>query len=228
MVSYEMFSYSANIHIFPVINVRSSGFQPNFSHFPIAMIWFFEKNVLTLQNIPEGTSVSSDFLRVHFIKNLALAPMLDKTKLKDFIEGQLKDTDCFLTDLSVTPTNEVRVEIDSDSSVDLDFCIDLNRAIEQEFPTDEEDYELEVGSAGLTSPLKIPRQYRKYIGQDLEVFASDSKKYCGLLVSADDDGIVLRFNQKVKKEGQKRPVEEVVEKSFPYSEIRKAVYDLKF
>ncbi|MCM1153411.1 MAG: ribosome assembly cofactor RimP [Muribaculum sp.] len=154
--------------------------------------------------------------------------MLDKTKLKDFIEEQLKDTDCFLTDLSVSPANEVKVEIDSDSRVDLDLCIDLNRAIEQEFPSDDEDYELEVGSAGITSPLKLPRQYRKYIGQDLEVFAADSRKYKGTLISADDKGIVLRISQKVKKADSKRPVEELIDRNFPYSDIRKALYDLKF
>lgn len=154
--------------------------------------------------------------------------MIDKEKLQEFIETQLADTDCFLTSLKVSPSNEIVVEIDSDSSVDLDFCIELNRAIEEAFPTDEEDYELEVGSAGLTSPLRLPRQYRKYVGQELEVYATDGKKYTGLLRSADDDGIVLGVETKVKAPGEKRPTIEVQDLKLGYSEIRKATYLLKF
>lgn len=154
--------------------------------------------------------------------------MLDKTKLKDFIDSRLDGTDCFLTELTVTPDNVVRVEIDSDSRVDLDFCVELNRAIEQEFPSDEEDYELEVGSAGLTSPLKLPRQYRKYIGRDLEVYTAGGRKLTGMLREADEEGITLVVKVKKREEGAKRPREVEERLRLPYAEIRKAVYLLKF
>lgn len=154
--------------------------------------------------------------------------MLDKTKLKDFIDSRLDGTDCFLTELDVTNDNVVRVEIDSDSRVDLDFCVELNRAIEQEFPSDEEDYELEVGSAGLTSPLKLPRQYRKYIGQDLEVYTAGGRKLTGLLREVDEEGITLVVKVKKREEGAKRPIEVEERLRLPYAEIRKAVYLLKF
>lgn len=154
--------------------------------------------------------------------------MLDKTKLKDFIQSRLDGTDCFLTELNVTPDNVVRVEIDSDSRVDLDFCVELNRAIEQEFPSDEEDYELEVGSAGLTSPLKLPRQYRKYIGRDLEVYTAGGRKLTGLLREVDEEGITLVVKVKKREEGAKRPIEVEERLRLPYAEIRKAVYLLKF
>ncbi|MCM1378412.1 MAG: ribosome assembly cofactor RimP [Clostridium sp.] len=154
--------------------------------------------------------------------------MLDRSKLKDFVESQLVNTDCFLTDLRVSPDNRVVVELDSDTGVDLDFCISLNHKIEEEFPSDVEDYELEVGSAGITSPLKLPRQYQKFVGKELEVFASDNRKYVGELLNADNDHIVLKIEQKVKRDGEKRPVLEQLERSFPYTEIRKAQYLLKF
>lgn len=154
--------------------------------------------------------------------------MLDKTKLKDFIDSRLDGTDCFLTELDVTNDNVVRVEIDSDSRVDLDFCVELNRAIEQEFPSDEEDYELEVGSAGLTSPLKLPRQYRKYIGRDLEVYTAGGRKLTGMLREVDEEGITLVVKVKKREEGAKRPIEVEERLRLPYAEIRKAVYLLKF
>lgn len=154
--------------------------------------------------------------------------MLDKAKLQEFIESKLGNTDCFLTDLKVSPDNRVTVEIDSDTGVDIDFCVALSRDIEEEFPTDKEDYELEVGSAGLTSPLKMPRQYQKYLGHKLEVWTQDGKKLEGELLAADDAGIRLSVLQKVKVEGQKRPVMQATELILPYSEIRKAVYLLEF
>lgn len=157
--------------------------------------------------------------------------MLEKDKMKAFIEGQLENTDCYLTDFSVSGDNEVIVEIDSDTAVDIDYCIELSRAIEEAFPSEVEDYSLEVGSAGLTSPLRLPRQYAKHIGDDLEVLADDGKKYVGTLVAADaelEGGFTLKWEQKVKHPGEKRPVIETVERKFPYLTTRRAVYDLKF
>ncbi len=154
--------------------------------------------------------------------------MINKEDLKSFIEGQLKDSPYFLTDLKVSPSNEIVVEIDSLTPGDIDECVALTRAIEAEFDRDVEDYELEVGTAGLTSPLKVKRQYDKYVGQDLEVLTNDGRKLHGMLRSVDDNGIVLVTTQKVKKEGQKKPVIESLDIDLPFSNIKKAVYDLKF
>ena len=154
--------------------------------------------------------------------------MIDINELRTFVEERLKDTEYFLTDLKITPANEITVEIDSMSPGDIEKCVELTRAIEEAFDRDVEDYELEVGTAGLTSPLKVRRQYDKYIGRDLEVLTTDGRKLHGMLRSADDDGIILTVEQKVKKEGQKKPVVEQVDTASPFSLIKKAVYDLKF
>lgn len=154
--------------------------------------------------------------------------MIDKNELQAFIEGQLNDTEYFLTDLKITPSNEITVEIDSLTPGDIEECVRLTHAIEDAFDRDVEDYELEVGTAGLTSPLKVRRQYDKYVGRDLEILTSDGRKLHGLLQSVSDDGIVLSMEQKVKKEGVKKPVIETVELALPFSLIKRAVYDLKF
>lgn len=154
--------------------------------------------------------------------------MIDKKELEAFIEGQLKDTEYFLTDLKVSPSNEITVEIDSLTPGDIEECVRLTRAIEEAFDRDVEDYELEVGTAGLTSPLKVRRQYDKYIGRDLEVLTTDGRKLHGLLRSVSDEGIILAVQQKVKKEGIKKPVIESIETFLPFPLIKRAVYDLKF
>ncbi len=145
--------------------------------------------------------------------------MIDKKELQAFIEEQLKDTEYFLTDLKVSPTNEITVEIDSLTPGDIEECVSLTRAIEEAFDRDVEDYELEVGTAGLTSPLKVKRQYEKYLGQDLEVLTTDGRKLHGMLRKVADEGIILSIQQKVKKEGVKKPVIESVDIDLPFSQI---------
>ena len=154
--------------------------------------------------------------------------MIDKNELQAFIEGRLKDSEYFLTDLKVTPDNEITVEIDSLTPGDIEECVLLTRAIEEAFDRDVEDYELEVGTAGLTSPLKVRRQYDKYVGRDLEVLTSDGRKLHGMLRSVSDEGIVLAIEQKVRKEGSKKPVIESVDTPLPFTLIKRAVYDLRF
>lgn len=154
--------------------------------------------------------------------------MIDKKELQSFVEDYLKDSEYFLTDLKITPSNEITVEIDSLTPGDIEECVRLTRAIEEAFDRDVEDFELEVGTAGLTSPLKVPRQYEKYIGQDLEVLTADGRKLHGMLRKVDEIGIILAIEQKVKKEGSKKPVIETTELDLPFSNIKKAVYDLKF
>ena len=154
--------------------------------------------------------------------------MIDKSALQSFVEDQLKHTEYFLTDLKVSPSNEITVEIDSLTPGDIEECVRLTRAIEEAFDRDVEDYELEVGTAGLTSPLKVKRQYEKYLGQDLEVLTADGRKLHGMLRKVDDNGIILSIQQKVKKEGSKKPVLETLDLDLSFSNIKKAVYDLKF
>ena len=153
---------------------------------------------------------------------------LTRQNLTEYVAQRLDGTDCFITGIETAPGGDVSVEIDSDTSVDIDFVAALSRDIEAQFAPDIDNCNLEVGSAGLTSPLRIPRQYRKNIGNDLEVLASDGRKYSGRLLDADDEGFTLTWVEKVKKEGVKRPVEENVEHRFAYADVRKAVYDLRF
>ncbi len=153
---------------------------------------------------------------------------MDIEKLRDFIQDWLKGTGCFLTDLKIGEGNSIQVEIDSEQSIDIDKCVALTRAIEEAFPRDDEDYDLEVGSAGLTSPLKVPAQFRKHLGHDMEVLTKNGRKLHGELTSADEEGFELKWEQKTKVEGQKKPVMEVISERFLYPDVKKVTYDLKF
>ena len=154
--------------------------------------------------------------------------MIDVLLLKSFIESQLEGSDYFLVDVKVKQNNEIEVEIDSDGPVDIEECEKLTRAIEGEFDRDKEDYTLEVGSSGLTTPFKVKRQYRKYLGREVEVLAADGKKTTGILKSVDEDTFSVLSMEKVKKPDKKRPVVEEVEHTFRYDEIKQTKYLLKF
>lgn len=152
---------------------------------------------------------------------------LNLQNLKDFVESKLENTDCFLVDTEIRK-GEVTVEIDSDTRVDIDFVAALNRDIEEHFAPDIDNYNLEVGSVGLSSPLRLPRQFKKNEGNDVEVITKEGKKLRGMLKSSDEDGFVLTVEEKVKKEGEKRPSLQPVDYSFPYGDVKSVTYEIKF
>lgn len=130
--------------------------------------------------------------------------MIDKDLIRQTIEEKLASTDCFLVSLSISGDNQIMVEIDSETSVDLDFCVELTRYIEQHFDRDVEDYSLEIGSYSITKPFVDRRQYRKNIGRKVEVLTEESRKIRGTLVAVDNDGFTLEIEEKELVEGQKR------------------------
>ena len=121
--------------------------------------------------------------------------MIDKDLIRQTIEEKLASTDCFLVSLSISGDNQIMVEIDSETSVDLDFCVELTRYIEQHFDRDVEDYSLEIGSYSITKPFVDRRQYRKNIGRKVEVLTEESRKIRGTLVAVDNDGFTLEIEE---------------------------------
>ncbi len=154
--------------------------------------------------------------------------MTDKKALEHFIERELEGTSYFLVGVNVTASNEIKVDIDSFESVDIDFCVSLTRRIEDEFPREPEDYELEVGSAGLTSPFRVRKQYEKNLGNDVEVMARDGKKYTGTLTEVGEESFTIESTVKEKPEGSKRPIEVTKEFKFGYDAVNSVKYLFKF
>ena len=131
--------------------------------------------------------------------------MLDKAEVTRVIEQAIEGSDLFVVQVTITRDNIITVDLDSDSSVDIDQCIMVNDAVLAAFDRDVEDYELTVGSYGISSPLLVRRQYDKNIGQEVEVLTRDGRKLKGVLTAADDEGFTIEVLTKVKVEGKKRP-----------------------
>ena len=128
--------------------------------------------------------------------------MIDKQQVIGIAEKWLSTKEgYFLVDVDVTPDNRIVVEIDQAEGVWIDDCVELSRFIESELDRDVEDYELEVGSAGIGQPFKVLQQYINHIGQEVEVLPKSGAKLKGILESANENGFVLKTTQKQKVEG---------------------------
>ena len=136
------------------------------------------------------------------------------------VEQKLAESDCFLIDVQISPSNEIVVEIDSDSAVDLDFCVSLNRHIEQVLNRDTEDFSLEVGSYGITKPFAVVRQYVKNVGQNVEILANSGKKIRGKLTEVCPDYFAVETEKLVKDEGKKRKIAQIETEKFNYNDIK--------
>lgn len=154
--------------------------------------------------------------------------MIDKELIKNIVEAHMDDMSMFLVDVIVRPGNSIVVEIDSDNGIGIDDCVSLSRKIEASLNRDEEDFELEVGSAGITSPFKILRQYQKNIGNEVEVLSKDGRKISGVLKEANDENFTLVIVKKVKPEGAKRKIEVEENLVFSYDEIKYTKYQIRF
>ncbi len=154
--------------------------------------------------------------------------MIDKNIVKEIVEEGLANSDSFLVDVMVRPGNIIVVEIDNEEGIDIDECVALHRFIESKLDREVEDYELEVGSAGITQPFKVLRQYQKNIGNEVEVLSKDGRKLTGVLKDANEEFFTVGVLNKVKIEGEKRKKEVETDLNFKYEEIKHCKYLIRF
>ena len=154
--------------------------------------------------------------------------MIDRNVVSGIVNEWLEDKDYFLVDVTVSPDDKIVVEIDHAEGVWIDDCVELSRFIESRLDREQEDYELEVGSAGIGQPFKVLQQYLNHVGREVEVLARDGKKTEGVLKEATEENFTVTVLRKVKPEGAKRPklVEEDV--TYTYDEIKYTKYLISF
>ena len=102
-----------------------------------------------------------------------------ETLLNDALE---EDTSLFLIDFSISTDNKIKVVLDGDNGVTVQDCMRISRAIEHNLDREEQDFSLEVASAGAASPMVLPRQYKKIIGRKVEVKTEEEPESTKALV----------------------------------------------
>ena len=154
--------------------------------------------------------------------------MIDKQKVIELTKEWLSDKDYFLVDVTISKDDKIAVEIDHAEGVWIEDCAELSRHIESGLSRDIEDYELEVGSAGLGQPFKVYQQYKNHIGLEVEVLTKDGKKLKGIMKDATEENFTITISRKEKPEGAKRPqlVEEDLQ--FAYDGVKYTKYIINF
>lgn len=155
--------------------------------------------------------------------------MIDKSKVETIVNEWLAGRDYFLTDMSVSPDNRIVVEIDHKEGVWIDDCVQLSRYIEARLDRDAEDYELEVGSAGIGQPFKVHRQYENHVGEQVEVLTRAGEKLKGILKEASGGNFTVTTRVKFKPEGAKRAKMTDEDRTMAYTDVKytRAVIDFK-
>lgn len=146
--------------------------------------------------------------------------MIDTKKIIAVASRRLEGSEMFVVGCNCSPGNEIELLIDSDTSVSIDACAELSRAIEAEFDRDAEDFSLTVASAGIGSELRCLRQYRKLVGRPVEVLLTSGVKITARLDSVDESGVVLSYEEKQAVEGKKRKQLVTVTRAYPFEEIK--------
>ncbi|HRF85228.1 MAG TPA: ribosome assembly cofactor RimP [Alloprevotella sp.] len=154
--------------------------------------------------------------------------MIDKNVVQAIVNEWLEGKDYFMTDLSVSTDNRIVVEMDHEEGVWIEDCVELSRFIENRLDRESEDFELEVGSAGIGQPFKVQRQYEIHVGDRVEVLTVDGKKLTGVLGNVTPEGFTLTVQEKVKEEGAKRPKLIDRELAFGYQDVKYTKYLIDF
>lgn len=154
--------------------------------------------------------------------------MINKDTVRSIVEEWLDGKEYFLVDIEISPDDRIVVEIDHADGVWIEDCVELSRFIEDHLSRDEEDYELEVGSAGLGQPFKVAQQYHCFVGKDVEVLDADGKKHKGVLKAVEGNDFTVTVQEKQKVEGKKRPQLVETDYTFQMDKVKYTKYLINF
>lgn len=105
----------------------------------------------------------------------------------------------------------------SENGITFDDCKKVSKAVDEPLdelnPTDDLSYSLNVSSLGLDRPLKVKRDFERYINKEIEVNC-DGTKIVGIILEVLDDSIKLKIKNTIK--------------TIKYEQIMKAMPYIKF
>jgi len=151
-----------------------------------------------------------------------------KTTVENLLGKALEErTDLFLIDFSIDGDNHIKVVIDGDQGVVVEDCMFISRAIEHNLDREEQDFSLDVMSAGATTPFVNKRQYKKNINRELKV-STTSEKIEGKLTEATETDITLEWKFREPKPVGKGKITVLKQAKIAYEDIVEAKVMIKF
>jgi ribosome maturation factor RimP len=124
--------------------------------------------------------------------------MINTDDIRQLVEEKLEGTEMFIVDLTVSSSNRIVIELDGMQGVTVDDCVGVSRHVESNLDREQEDFELQVSSAGIDKPLRDRRQYVKNVGRQVRLLKQDGVEIKGELVKAGDD-VTLKLPASKKK-----------------------------
>jgi ribosome maturation factor RimP len=153
--------------------------------------------------------------------------MIDKEIVKRLVEEKLEDK-MFLVEITVNERNVINIFLDSYDGLSIEQCVNISRHVEHSFDREEEDFELQVSSPGLSEKFKVKEQFYKYTGRTIEVITESDVKLEGVIVSATAEGIILETSSREVVEGHKKKQLVVKQHDLKYDEIKSAKAVISF
>lgn len=141
--------------------------------------------------------------------------MIQKDLVRKLAQERIDERfpEVFIVDISISAKNSINVDLDKEGSyVSIEECMAISRNIEHNLDREEQDFELQVSSAGLDKPFRVLKQYIKNIDRKVDVVMKDGAKLSGILRAADDKNITLETTRVEKLEGSKKK-ETIVEQN---------------
>lgn len=200
----------------------------------LELINSFQKNSITLAHFRKNVYLCSVQWNEGLLESSSFSflitqmYMIDKNVVETIVEEWLQTGDYFLVDINVSPDHRIVVEIDHADGVWIEDCAELSRFVQDRLGEELDDYELEVGSAGLGQPFKVARQYVNHIGKDVEVLTAEGRKVQGVLKAVDGTAFTVTVREKQKVEGKKRPVMADVDYDYDINNVKYTKYLLSF
>jgi len=153
--------------------------------------------------------------------------MINTERIEKIVKDWIEDKDIFFVALSIGSGNTIKVLLDKPEGITIDECVVISRIIEDGLNRDEEDYELQVSSPGLSMPFTVIEQYYKNRGNKIEVITQDGLKMKGILNKVTDKGIELGIKTRIKKEKKKKVIPENISLDFNQIKTAKTVIAFK-
>ncbi len=139
---------------------------------------------------------------------------MDSNQLHTIVTNAIKELefdDCYVVEI-VMSSNKFEVFLDSTDGVTFAKCRRISRMVEEHTDADPqipEQYTLDVSSAGIGRPLKLVRQYIKNIGRDIAIKTIDGDKFLGVMLSANEDEVVLEVLKDPKSKKKVKETEKI-------------------
>ena len=154
--------------------------------------------------------------------------MIDSEKVRTLLEAALQEQGAFLVDFEIAAGNVIQVTADTLEGINLEGITAISRGIEHNLDREEEDFELQVSSPGVGSPLQVKEQYTQNIGRDLKVKCQDGTKYQGELIAFDGTELQLQWSERVPKEVGKGKVTVKKDVKLNLSDIKESKVQVRF